>query len=304
MKINKQWLFCLFSPAKDEGTVDGLPTGNEEVKEPEPEEEEVVGIDDHIDTLLGEPEPEPEPDPTPAVEPEPEPEKKVEPEPEPEKKVEPDVEPEKKGEPEVKVEPEVEKKVEPEVTVEPTAEEQKVAQEEEVKKFMDGLETQYAVSEADADLLVSAPEKVLPKLAANIHAKIMSQVVQAMPQMMEAMVAKVIQAQPQIVTGAMSRQTEAQKANDNFDKAFPELVGKDAELKTAATAVMANFPDLSLEEKMQKTGEVAYAMLGLVRKSSAEDEPPAVAPFTPVSTSNSSGKVPPGKKDGVWEEFI
>jgi len=221
-----------------------------------------------------------------------------------------DDDPEKEQEPEP--EPEAEKpevKEEPEPEPEPEVVEQQEEQppEKSVEEFQAELEERYGLSEKDAEVMVTHPEKVLPKLAANMHMQIVTDVIKAVGAMIPQQFAQVVAANPQIIKQTMQKQTDAEAMETKFYESFPELQKKEHEATTVAAiqTVGKNFPKLSKEEKMQKAGQVAMVMLGLT--PTVEKDPPAekaAEPFVPASTANSSSPAASPVAENKWEEFL
>jgi hypothetical protein len=165
------------------------------------------------------------------------------------------------------------------------------------------LAEQYTVSEEDAEMVLTNPEKILPQMAANIHSQIMMEVTKTMSQAIPQLIAQTLQAQPGMVSGAMKAHENTETRQAKFFETFPKLSEHKKTVATAAQTVQTNFPDLSLEDQLQKTGQVAMAMLGL--QMTPKEEPvatPAAEPFIPASTGSSSSDSTPVESE--WEEFI
>lgn len=202
-------------------------------------------------------------------------------------------------------------KDEQQTTIEPKGEEQEEAQQAQqteaeevsVEKWMEELAGRYQVNEEDADLLVTEPEQVLPKMAANIHAQVMADVLKAVNGLLPQAFGQLVQAQPQVIKSALGAYETQTSAKEAFYESNPELVGKEKLVLEVAKTVAQNFPDLSLEEQLAKTGQVAKSMLGLeseVVGDSKKEEPQR--PFIPASGGGNMKQTSTEKS--AWEEFI
>lgn len=222
----------------------------------------------------------------------------------PEEEVESEVETELEESPIDDPQPDAEQEVEEQVQqpeVNPTAEEiekQKVA-------WLNKLTERYSISDEDAEALITEPETVLPKLAANIHSAVMVDMTKALEQILPQMVGQFIQAQPQVVSNAMQSYQQQADAKTQFFESFPALKGNENVVKVAAQTVEQNFPEMSQADQLQKVGQIALAMLGITPQAAPapKEEEPAPAPFTPAK----SGSAPPPapKQEGnVWDEFL
>lgn len=276
--------------------------GDKGDKEPTPEPAEEIIDDsggmsqDDINEIVGFEEPA---EVVPPVEPEPEPEPAA-----PTKDVEKEKPAEKDNNDPVPKEV-VEPKVEPEPEPEPEPAPVEVDQEKEMADWKAKLTEKYTITEEDAEMVLTNPEKILPQLAANIHAQVMMEMTQSINQAIPQLVAQAIQAQPQMVNSAIDAHTTHVKEQTAFFKSFPQLTEHKKTIAQVANTIHENFPDLTLDEQMQKTGQVAMAMLGLVMKpqeAPAKDVPP-VEPFTPASSGIGSPIVS-DKENNEWEEFL
>lgn len=263
---------------------DDLPSGGvTDVQEVEPEVTPEQSISDDIDWLL-------EDDMVTPKEEETEQEKEVEPEVEPEVKEEPKVEPEvkeeeKKGE--VKEEPKVEDKA-PEQTQAPTQlTPEKIAERKEA--FRAEIEKQFAISEEDANLLVTAPEKVYPKLASNLVMRTLEEV--------QAMQESFLKALPNIIQTVNQYTVQESETKNRFMELTPALKSVPAaELDEAVSAlapiVKKRYPNASLEERMAILGKMIAVANGLdisaVDKKQTAKQPVAAKPYTPAAPARSS----------------
>lgn len=151
-------------------------------------------------------------------------------------------------------EPSVEPEV-PEVQEQPEPEPEFTAEQmqERVNAWKGELEKQFAISDEDADLLASDPQKVFPKLAANLYMAAMQGVSQMLQQQLPRQVEQV---QTQVV--------QRNKALEMFQSRWSDLVKPENEAYTvtALKTVKQQYPNASLEEVIEKAGVVAYALKG------------------------------------------
>lgn len=157
----------------------------------------------------------------------------------------------------------------------------KTAEEEqaEVERFMGELQKQYALSDEDADAVLTDPKTVLPKLMANVHAMILQQVGAFIQQAMPTMV----QSQVRNVSTTDQRLAE-------FQQMYPDLATPENQAVAMAaikTVKQAN-PNIGYAEMLKKVGPVAYALLG--KTMSVEKKAPAAKPkpHIPAKTSTST----------------
>lgn len=281
---------------------------------PEPEDDGMVGDwDDMLDdapieaeVVEPEPEPEPEPDPTPDVDDDATPPSEEAPVEEPSKpeKETPAEQPNADDDPKPEVEPP--ESPEPEPTPEPQEPAEEPAPDPEAQKaaYLEKMTSAYAISKEEADDLLADPEVALPKFAANMHMRIMTDVARVMQQGVGAILQQQIAANPQMIQMAMTQATTQQSAVDKFYGDFPELntqTGKTA-VANVARMVATEFPDLTPEQQSQKIGQVAMAMLGLQRKPKEEAPAPTpeVEPFTPARGTGGATNPPASE----WEEML
>lgn len=299
--MNKiKWILNGTFPVLMAEATDGLEggLGGAQVNEQEIETPEVTEDDDFIDSLFKEDE-----DPLPETEVVPdkkeEPEKKVEPEEkvEPEKNVEPEVEPEKK------VEQEQEKKPEP-VETKPSEEEL----EQQRQQFLAEIEKSFAISDEDANLIVTEPEKVLPRLAAQVYDRAMRDAAK----MIETAFGQV----PTMMQQMTAQQQQATEAEQQFLAANPGIeVIERGELETLinqfAPLVMQQNAKASPQEKLKALGRTIAAVKGVSLGGVTPQVPPKkeepVKPYTPaapVSSGEQSAPRPTSETDAFIDMLI
>lgn len=299
-KLLEQLLAKRFAPVDGDGT----DAGAAPVEEPEVVETEVSEGDD-LDWLLNDGDEE---------EPEPEPEPKPEPKEEPEQKEESAVEkPEPKEEPEPKVEPKEEQKEEPEAKKPEEVEEKKEPTEEEREQqreqYLAEVEKAFALSEEDANLMVTEPEKILPRLAARMHDYTMQHVA--------AMQQQMVQQLPQLMQGFAQQQTAAQQQESAFLEANPFLKEMDrTELEEAvnelAPIVAKRAAGKTPEEKLKLLGQTIAQLKGISstpakEKPAGGSEKPKSKPFKPAAPASSGVETPkpaPANQAEAWIDAL
>jgi hypothetical protein len=171
---------------------------------------------------------------------------------------------------------------------------EKIAEAKE--KFRAELEKSFAISEEDANLLVTAPEQVLPRLASNISMQILEQV--------QIMQNQMIANLPQMIMQSQAQSTNEQKLYDEFMASTPELSQMDAkELNEAvnelAPIVKKRFPTLTPQERMVKLGMLiknTYGLKDATPPKKAEPAPKARTPKPHTPTAPAQSSVPAGNR--------
>lgn len=116
------------------------------------------------------------------------------------------------------------------------------------------LVAQFTLNEEDAELMLSAPEQVLPKLAANMYLDIFDGVLQAMQTQM-----------PHMIAAANLQQATKASYEQKFFNAWPQLT--EATHRGTIQRITASFRDLNPaateEEVIQEVGAQAWIALRL-----------------------------------------
>lgn len=146
--------------------------------------------------------------------------------------------------------------VEKPVVNEPSEEDVKKQQEafqSQVEAYRGELQKQYAISDEDADAILTDPKVVLPKLMANMHLAMLQQVGQLMQQITPGLV------QQQVKTVGVTEQRLKV-----FSEKYPDLVApENQEIAVQAVRLVKQLhPNASFEELVEKAGPVAYSLLG------------------------------------------
>lgn len=280
MKLMMMNNWVKMAPAED----DPMPTSA--VDETVPEEEESAGGDD-LDWLFEETSLEKEEEETPTV--------TEEETPEVDATEVPGKEEEKPTET-----PEVTEKTEEEeeepTEEQPTSEELSPEKLAELKEnYRAELEKQFAISDEDANLLVTAPEKVLPRLASQIAMQILEQA--------HVMQTQLVQNLPNIIRNTQLQVDGDEAIKQQFMSLNPELSDMKAdELEAAinefAPIIKNRFPRISVEERMKKLGLLIRNTYGIEAKAPAKQQEKKKAvppkPHTPTAPARSS--VPAGQQ--------
>lgn len=170
----------------------------------------------------------------------------------------------------------------------PVAQTQEQA-EAEYKATIGELEKVYAISDEDADAILTDPKTVLPRLQAQAHVMMVKTMTNMMVNMM-----------PMLLEQTTKEQTTKAKALSEFATAWPELADKAVEptVIQAVVAVRKQFPNLAGKELFAKVGPVAYALLGKAMPS--QEKPPVEVvkkakptPFTPAKATGAPPKAAP-----------
>lgn len=262
-------------------------------------EEETVFDDNFFNGLLDDPLDEPTDEPqSPKEEPAPE---VVDPKPEetpakevPTEEVVTDPAPEAQPKPEEKPAPAAEQHA-PEVTP-PATEPQQL----DLSQVQGELEKRYALTDEQADMLTTDPQKVFPQLAAQLHMQVLSHVL------------KVFEASlPQQLQMITSRQQEYQQVEGQFKQLYPGLDMAKPDVyqavTTAANMVKQQFPQLSMDDKVKRVGLLAHSLLGTIPSEVSQAAPaakPAPKPI-PVSPNPVRGSTKPNAATPTeWDQFL
>lgn len=193
--------------------------------------------------------------------------------------------------PEVKEEPEPAQKVEAKAQTE----EERQALREKIQK---NLQSVYQLTEEDAELMLSEPDKVLPKMAANLHMEIYSQVMQT-----------VFSQVPQMVNQVLESRQVNEAAVKGFYETWPDLKKHEREVQQFAPIWRQMNPTAPVEEAIKQIGRhmmiaLGYPLQGAVSQSTAAPvvRPHAPAPMTAVQPAPVPR--PRGQFEQLAEEFL
>lgn len=144
-------------------------------------------------------------------------------------------------------------------------EEQRAAREAEVAQrreaYVGELVKTYALSEEDAQKALMQPEEVLPKLAANLHANVVSEVIR-----------HVQAAMPTWINNATSQSSVEVKARNDFFSANPDLNKPEYEqaVLTAGKLFRQLNPKAKPDEAIKAIGRLTRVSLGLPEPTGGE----------------------------------
>jgi hypothetical protein len=158
------------------------------------------------------------------------------------------------------------------------------------------LEGIYKLSDDAAAQLLSEPEVVLPKMAAQLHMAVT-----------EAVLQSVNNALPKVIQSIQQTETVEQKAQKIFNDANPDLVDpkyRDGIFKVGMMYRQMN-PNATPEESARVIGNMVRTAYGLqaasaVPTSVAPAAPPAPTPAPYVPSRGGGGGVTPAAPSNVW----
>lgn len=165
---------------------------------------------------------------------------------------------------------------------------------------LSGLEKHYALDADTAQALLTEPETVLPRLAAQVHFEVTENVLKAVHEMMPGMLAQINQ----------SKEVESKAENAFFEK-NPDLKGIDKAkiLQIGAMFRQVN-PTADADTTITTIGNMVRTALGLPPGGSAQSNvpppasPPVVQPFAPVRGGGSGTAPRVAAQTNPWAELI
>lgn len=167
-----------------------------------------------------------------------------------------------------------------------------------VTKFRGELEKQYAISQEDADLILSDPQTVLPKLMTNMHLAVLQSVGNLLQQSL-----------PNLISRQVQSDTVTQTRLQTFSQKWPELVQDEAGQKATMAAIQAlrqAEPTIGFEAMVERVGPLAYQLLGkqLPQATPAQEPAPVKAVPKPHRPAKSTSTSSQPAKLGEQEEFF
>lgn len=171
---------------------------------------------------------------------------------------------------------------------------------EQRQKFVAELERQYQFSEDDAEMLISSPEKVLPKAMAAMHANLL-----------EAMTYGLMQQLPQVVGHVLEQRQAVQSAEQKFFSRWDKLntpQGRQMVQRMGAAWRQVN-PTASEDEFITQVGAAVSVALGVPPSTEPSTPPAAVHRPPPPAAPGGSTPVPkPSQPTNAFaqlaEEFL
>jgi hypothetical protein len=203
---------------------------------------------------------------------------------EPEVAVKPVATPEVKAVPEVKTVPEIK----PEVKAE--AEPVQLDWAKWESDSIAGLVPQYQLTEDEANAMLTEPELVLPKLAASVHARVVKNILEHLPQILPNLLASTMQAQ------TVETNLRSQFFSVNDDLSDPKFAPA---IQQAGAMFRQLNPEADVATASFQVGNMVRMAMGLAPKASAQNTPTPVAeqqvqqvqkPFTPAQSSAAGGR--------------
>lgn len=178
----------------------------------------------------------------------------------------------------------------------PTEEERKAQYAKDRAAAIARLTESYTIPEDLAPVLISEPEKALPQLMAQMHARVMENVVQFMHQQL-----------PYFVRNVSTMETANARAAQAFFNEWPEL--KDEKFHQTVARVLAGYrqvnPNAKMEEVIREGGVAALVALRLpiperVLQRHNVEKPDATKPasFTPAPPG--ATRPPTPKSDNIF----
>lgn len=198
----------------------------------------------------------------------------------------------------------------PSATSQPTAEQIAQSFKQHREQFLPQLEQLYKIEgnwdSETIDELRTNPEKVLPKLAANLHYEVQL-----------ATYNSVMQALPNVVSTIIDQRRAVDRYTDMFKQMYPQLHEKkeyEAAAENAIRVIRQTNPQLPMEEVLKRAGVAACLALGLQLPASVVQPatpPPAPAsppprippPGRPAGIGAASSVIPPASPDDAESLF-
>jgi len=179
--------------------------------------------------------------------------------------------------------------VQPEMPKPPSEAELKAA----FDKQRDELVKVYALTEEDARAVVTEPETVLPKLAANLHQAIFSQIQRSLAEYLPAVI--------QQATEARARQADA---DNRFYGRWPSLRGHEQTVLQVGQMYRQANPTAPPEKAIEQIGQIVSLSLGLpMATPTAPVQPPAAPPAHRPAAATGVPASPVPAAPNEWTAF-
>jgi hypothetical protein len=154
------------------------------------------------------------------------------------------------------------------------------------------LAEQYRLSEDDATALQVEPEKVLPKLAANLHAAIY-----------EAVLQRVVAETPALVSRSLEMRAQTQQAEEAFYARWGDLRPHGQEVQKVAAMWRQMYPSATLEQAIEGIGSSAMALLGKTQGQAPQAQAaPSSPPPPPAGPSARAAMAAPRSRLSTEEQ--
>lgn len=194
----------------------------------------------------------------------------------------------------------------PEPAPEPRAEQSAEQRQEARRRALEMLERDYELDEETRNAFNENPAEALPKLAAQVHMRLLDDVYQAMYQTF-----------PQLYQQMQGVDSVKQTFTQAFDSEWPGLKQHRQEVQRSIQLIRAQDPNRQLSEKdlINEAGVMTALRLRLpvdqlrgTQAGSGEQQPaqpaaPAPRPFTPASPGGGR-PAPAGGGGNPWAEFV
>jgi hypothetical protein len=169
----------------------------------------------------------------------------------------------------------------------------------DIEGYKGELQKLYALSEDDADAVLTDPGTVLPKLMANAHLTMMQQI--------GHMVQMQLQTLPELINRTVQTKSVEDVRVGAFSKAYPDLVGAESLpfVTTAIKAIRTANPNIDFESLLTRIGPVVSQLMGKeIKVASAQPVvKAAVAKPTPFVARRSTSVPAPAKELTAEEMF-
>ena len=164
------------------------------------------------------------------------------------------------------------------------------------------MEKEFSIAEDDAQALVTEPEKVLPKLAAQVYMRAYENATKS-----------IMAAMPQVVNNILSQNTAIEAATNAFYSKWPKLDRNNPQHTEAVNRIGSVYrqvnPKASAEQFTAEVGAQVSMALGIPFEEII-DAPPTETqkPFVPAAPARGSNppaqEKPKGQFEAFAEEFI
>lgn len=141
---------------------------------------------------------------------------------------------------------------------------------EQLQAYRESLSQEYAISEDDALALVTNPEQVLPKLAANVHMRVMEDVVRHVQQALAQV--------PVMLQAHVARAQAEDRAKQEFYGEWPGLAEHHDTVVSNATLIRQAHPKATKQQVIEMAGVMTAMALGLDPMSVRRQGQPRMAP--------------------------
>lgn len=175
---------------------------------------------------------------------------------------------------------------------------------EQREQYLSNVASTFELSEEDRVELVTAPEKVLPRLAAQVQLRTLESVAQLLPAVIESQVNQMVQRQTRVMEGVQA-----------FFGEWPELQEHASDVAQALTVLKQTQPNLTREQLIEKAGAFVASSKGLTLVPKSKRQPAPKQPAGPQGKrpapppgaggkGTGSGQPAPAKPTNVFQELM